>query len=246
MKKYYRPLNECFIQKKIAHRGLHSETVIENSLLAFARAIEGGFAIEIDVQLLADGELAVVHDSNLHRVTGIDKAVGELSSADLENYPLLLNGGKIPTLKETLAFINGRAPLLIELKFDGGFNKRLVDGLLEQLKDYPHKDKIALQSFHPLAVKYLKKRSLEYSVGFLATYKIDRGAFVQYLCKSLAMFGHIRADFMSYDIDYLPNKYVSKRQKKGFQLLTWTINTEEKLQKALQFADNIIFEDIQV
>ena len=117
MFKNYSPLKESFLQKKIAHRGLHSDTVSENSLQAFRLAIDGGYAIELDVHLLTDGEIAVVHDSNLSRVTGQDVTVETLSSKDLEKYPLLLNGEKIPTLKETLALVNGNAPLLIEVKF---------------------------------------------------------------------------------------------------------------------------------
>ena len=159
MQKGYFPLNSYFTDYKIAHRGLHSETVSENSLQSFQQAIEGGFAIEIDIHLLQDGELAVVHDDNLKRVTGFDVEVESLRSDELASYPLLLNGEKIPTLKETLALIDGKAPLLIELKFNHGFDHRQADALLEQLAAYPYKEKIALQSFHPAAVKYLKKKN---------------------------------------------------------------------------------------
>jgi glycerophosphoryl diester phosphodiesterase len=246
MKPYYRALNNHFIQNKIAHRGLHSDSVSENSLESFRLAIQSGFAIEIDIHLLTDGELAVVHDSNLKRVTGQDVIIENLSSKELSNYPLLLNGEKIPTLKETLALINGQVPLLIELKFNDGFDKRQADALLDQLKDYPYKDKIALQSFHPAAVKYLKEHTLDYSVGFLTSYKLSKGKLVTYLLKSLTVFQPIKADFISYDIRYLPNKYVSKIRKKGYQLLVWTINSQEKLEKALTLADNVIFEKIEV
>ena len=125
MRKGYVALNKKFIDNKIAHRGLHSEQVSENSLQAFSLAIERGFAIEIDVHLLTDGEVAVVHDSNLARVTGQEVIVETLSSKDLYKYPLLKNGEKIPTLKETLALINGKVPLLIELKFENEFDEKL-------------------------------------------------------------------------------------------------------------------------
>lgn len=231
---------------KIAHRGLHSDTVSENSLQAFGLAIEKGFAIEIDVHLLRDGELAVVHDSDLTRVTGQTVVVETLSSAELQNYPLKLNGEKIPTLRETLALIDGRVPLLIELKFEKGFDKNQADTLLAHLAEYRYKDKIALQSFHPAAVRYLKKKTKEYSVGFLTSYRLGKGKLVTYLLKSLALFGWMKADFVSYDIRYLPNKYVSKKQKQGYPVLVWTINTPEKLEKALKVSDGIIFEKMEV
>ena len=195
---------------------------------------------------MRDGELAVVHDSDLTRVTGQTAVVENLSSAELQNYPLKLNGEKIPTLKETLALIDGRVPLLIELKFEKEFDKNQADALLAQLAEYPYKDKIALQSFHPAAVRYLKKKTKEYSVGFLASYRSGRGKLTAYLLKSLALFGWMKADFVSYDINYLPNKYVSKKQKQGYPLFVWTVNTPEKLEKALALADGIIFEKIEV
>ena len=246
MKKHYHALNEYFVGAKIAHRGLHSDTVSENSLQAFQLAIEKGFPIEIDVHLLRDGEVAVVHDGNLKRVTGHDVVVETLSSEELKNYPLKLNGEKIPTFKETLDLVDGKVPLLIELKFDNGFDKKQADAVLAQLAEYPYKDKIALQSFHPAAVRYLKKKTNEYSVGFLSSYKRNKPKIVTYILKSLVLYGWMKADFVSYDINYLPNKYVTKKQKRGYQVLAWTINTPEKLEKALKVSDGVIFEKIEV
>ena len=237
-------LNVNFIKHKIAHRGLHSESVSENSMGAFRLAIEKNYAIEIDIHLLKDGELAIVHDSNLKRVTGKEAIVEDLTSAELENYPLSIDGQTIPLLKDLLQLIDGKVPLLIELKFTDSFDRGQADALLKQLEGYPYKDMIALQSFNPYAVKYLKEHTDEYSVGFLCSYKLNRGKFTTYILKSLKLLKRMHADFISYDINYLPNKYVTKKRKKGFQLLTWTINSREKLEKAAKEADNIIFEKI--
>ncbi len=246
MFKNYSPLKEPFLNKKIAHRGLHSDTVSENSLQAFRLAIDGGYAIELDVHLLTDGEIAVVHDYNLSRVTGQDVTVETLSSKDLEKHPLLLNGEKIPTLKETLALVNGNAPLLIEVKFCKGFDKKLVDTLLLELEKYPYKDKVAIQSFHPFTVRYLKKQTTDYPVGFLTSGKLSRSRLTTFLSKSLRLQRLMRADFFAYDINYLPNRYVEKKRKQGYKILAWTINTPEKQKKAALYADNIIFEKMKV
>jgi glycerophosphoryl diester phosphodiesterase len=246
MRKGYHALNEHFMGAKIAHRGLHSDTVSENSLQAFRLAIEKGFAIEIDVHLLRDGEVAVVHDSDLARVTGQSVIVETLSSEELQNYPLKLNGEKIPTLRETLALIDGKVPLLIELKFGKKFDKNQADAVLAQLAEYPYKDMIALQSFHPSAVRYLKKKSNDYSVGFLSTFHRNLDKFTTYILKSLVLFDWMKADFVSYAITDVPNKYVTKKQKQGYPLLVWTINTPERLEQALKIADGIIFEKIEV
>ncbi|HBD06163.1 MAG TPA: hypothetical protein DCY93_01985 [Firmicutes bacterium] len=240
-------LNDNFINLKVAHRGLHSDKVSENSLNAYSLAVEKGFAIEIDIHLLKDGELAVVHDSNLKRLTGFDVVVEDLNSTDLSKYPLLIDGQDIPLFKDVLKLVNGKSPLLIELKVPNKFDHRLVDIMLEQLNDYPYTDKVACQSFNPFAVKYTKEKTDKYSVGFLCSYKLEnQSKFRTYILKSLKLYKYMHADFISYDINYLPNKYVDKKRKKGVQVLTWTINTYEKLEKAKTCADNIIFEKIDV
>lgn len=247
MNKNYFPLNNLFINNPIAHRGLHNQSVSENSLEAFSLAIEKGYAIEIDIHLLKDDNIAVVHDSNLERVTSHKVIIEDLTKDDLINYPLLLNKQKIPLLDEVLELINGQVPLLIEIKGEK-LNKKLCDNLLKILKNYPFKDYIALQSFNPKIVKYLKKHTNEYSVGFLCSDRLNdiKSKLVEKLLVQMKLLKFIRADFISYDINCLPNKYVSKKQQEGYQLLTWTINSEEKLAKAKQIANNIIFEKINL
>ena len=129
-------LNENFITLPIAHRGLHSAEVSENSMEAFRLAIEKGYAIEIDVHLTLDGNLAVIHDSFLSRVTGKSGIVEQLTTNKLKDYRLK-DGQPIPMLSDVLELVNGRVPLLIELKFRRTFNERQADVLLMQLKDYP-------------------------------------------------------------------------------------------------------------
>ena len=240
------PLNENFINYKIAHRGLHSDTVCENSIKAFELAIKNGFAIEIDVHLLTDGKLAVVHDSNLKRVTGKEVIVEQLSSEQLKDYPLW-DGQVIPLFTDVLNLINGRVPLLVELKFEEKFDYRQAETVLRQLESYPFNEMIALQSFHPSAVKFLKEHTTKYSVGFLCTFKLAKlPRYKNYVLKSLMLYDRIHSDFISYDITYLPNKYVDKKRKNGEQVLTWTINSKEKIEKAKNVADNIIFEKVDL
>ena len=195
---------------------------------------------------MKDGRLAVVHDSNLKRLTGKDVIVENLFSNDLISYPLIIDWQIIPTLDEVLSLINCRVPLLIELKFNDKFNYKQADALLSLLKDYEYKDMIALQSFNYRAVKYLKKTN-EYSVGFLSSYRLkNKSRILNYLLKSLKLYNYMHADFIAYDIRFLPNKYVSSKRKNNEQLLTWTINTMQKLKIANFESDNIIFKKIEI
>ena len=67
-----------------AHRGLHGEGRPENSMAAFRAALENGYGIELDVHLLADGNLAVIHDASLKRTTGQDALIEDLTTEDLK------------------------------------------------------------------------------------------------------------------------------------------------------------------
>ena len=99
-----------------AHRGLHKEGVPENSLAAFEDACRAGFGIELDVQLSHDGEVMVFHDYTLIRMTGCDKKLCELDAKELMTLTLAGTDQTIPTLKQVLALVDGRVPLLVELK----------------------------------------------------------------------------------------------------------------------------------
>ena len=240
------PLNKYFLETPIAHRGLHEGNIDENSLSAYKKAIEKGYAIEIDVHLMKDGKLLIHHDGDIKRITGFDIKISDLVEEDLPKYPMLLSKETIPTLKEFLSLVNGQVPVLIELKIDGEFNPKICDVLLDNLRDYPNKDYIALQSFHPYAVKYLKENTDEYSVGQLACRKYEGySKIVEYLLSNLRLFKKSHADFISYDINGLPHRRVAKLHKK-YPLLCWTVDTYDKLKKSKDFADNIIFEYIDL
>ena len=106
----------------MAHRGLSADAP-ENTLYAFSDAIlVGADFIELDVQQTRDGVLVVMHDSNLKRTTGVNKDIWDVDYADIQNLdagswfdPAYANA-RIPTLEETLQFVDKRAKLNIEIK----------------------------------------------------------------------------------------------------------------------------------
>ena len=97
-----------------AHRGLHGEGVPENSMAAFKAALDGGFGIEFDVHLLADGNLAVIHDSLLNRTTGQAGRIEDLTTEQLKDYRLEGTEETIPTFAQLLELYDGKAPLIVE------------------------------------------------------------------------------------------------------------------------------------
>lgn len=236
-----------FMTIPLAHRGLHNDHLDENSLGAFKAAIDHGYGFELDVHPLKDGGLVVVHDTNLKRVTGFDINVEEITEAELGKYPLLLSGEKIPTLKEVLDLMDGKLPILIELKVEGKFNPELPTRVLKLLEGYPKTDNIAIQSFNPYAMKFLNEQGAPYPLGQLVSNKLDgQTKFVCWLFRTLNVLKISRAEFIAFDVKYLPSRPVKRHKKRGYPILAWTVDDQEKLRKARQYADNIIFETIKI
>ena len=103
-------------QYRYAHRGYHDKPHIpENSMAAFRRAIEHGYGAELDVHLMKDGRLAVIHDASLKRTAGADVLVEDLTAEELKQYRLEGTQEQIPLLEEVLPLFQGKTPLIIEL-----------------------------------------------------------------------------------------------------------------------------------
>lgn len=238
-----------FTATPIAHRGLHDDKIDENSMTAFRLAIENNYGIETDVHLLADGVVAVHHDSSLKRVCGADIKIESLTSAQLKDYPLKKTGEIIPTLPELLALVDGKVPLLIELKgVLGVFSKKLGKSVLRDLKNYKYKDMIALQSFDCFMMKWIGKNQSDFPYGQLAS-KGDiakpKASILMDFIGKLHCAKISKPEFIAYDILSTPNKYIQKYLDSGTPVLSWTVNTPEKLELAKKYTNNVIFEKIR-
>jgi glycerophosphoryl diester phosphodiesterase len=140
--------------RPVAHRGLHSPGIPENSLAACREAIRHGYTVELDVRRTRDNVLVVFHDENLLRMTGQDRLVEECSSADLHSASLSGTGERIPLLAEFLETAGGTAGLLIEVKPHGkpGLTEEL---LARQLDRYA--GPFAIASFDPFVLRWFRK-----------------------------------------------------------------------------------------
>lgn len=229
----------------LAHRGLHDDKRDENSISAFENAITHKYGIELDVHLMKDGNIAVIHDSNLKRVTGFDVEINTLTKKDLKNYPLLISKSYIPLLKEVLDIVDGKVPILIELKVENDFNPDFALKVLENLDSYPYKKNIALQSFNPYAVKYLKTHQDVYPIGQLASDVLPgQSKFVHFMFKHLFILHLSKPDFLNYEVAYIKKRRIARLRRRGLAIIAWTIDDENKKTLAAKYADNIIFEKI--
>ena len=138
-----------------AHRGLHGNGVPENSLQAFQRAVEAGYGSELDVHLLADGNLAIMHDSPLKRTTGADGVIEDLTTEQLSNFRLEETNETIPLLADVLTLYNGKAPLIVELKPVGNNTAELCEKVCALLDNY--RGVYCIESFDPRCVRWFRK-----------------------------------------------------------------------------------------
>ena len=162
---------EKLVKVRYAHRGLHDMALEkplrpENSMAAFQAAVEKGFGAELDVHLMADGGLAVVHDSDLTRICRKNTLIESLRTEDLKDYPLLETKEHIPLLKDVLKLFEGKTPLIIELKVSGSNAAALTDAIMTALKDW--NGMYCIESFHPAVLLHLKKRYPEVIRGQLS------------------------------------------------------------------------------
>ena len=234
------PKSSFLFTTPIAHRGLHDAAadIPENSYAAFSRAIGYGYAIETDVRLSSDGKLILFHDDDLFRMTG---EYGHTDNKTEKELSLLRLGGtneKIPLFEEFLEFIDGKSPLLIEIKPNNG-RKEIVRNLLCALKNY--KGEFALQSFDPRYVWEIKNRAPEILRGQLGCF-YEKFTPQRYLVQHMNLNRFTKPDFISYNIENLPYK---PARRKDTLLLGWTIRTQEKYELAKKLVDNIIFENIR-
>ncbi len=239
----------------IAHRGLHDETIPENSLSAFRRAIAEGYAIETDVRFTKDKQLILFHDEKMERLTGMKGRVSDYTYDELKKLSLKGTKEKIPLFVDFLALVKGQVPILVEIKHSGTL-KGLVEQVVPLLKEYHEKydAEYAIQSFNPLYVRKAKKLTKNIFCGQLAS-KGDKEDFLcaphfwklkSYLMQHLMMNFVSRPDFVSYNVECMPYKRAIKYSMKPHKLLLcWVIKSQEQYEKFKCVVDNVIFENIR-
>ncbi len=156
-----------FQGRNFAHRGLHTpdKQIPENSLAAFGRAAEAGYGMELDVQLSRDGQVVVFHDDDLLRVCGREERVDELTWPELHALSLCGTEERIPLFSQMLELVNGRTPLIVELK-SGKRNRKLCQDTLALLREYP--GDVCIESFDPRIVAWFRFHAPELLRGQLA------------------------------------------------------------------------------
>lgn len=231
-----------------AHRGLHNreQGVPENSMRAFELAAGCGFGMEFDLQLTKDNRVVVHHDHSIKRTCGADLLVSDLTWEELQQYRLFGTEQKIPLFSEVLKTVDGRTPLIIELK---GYND--VDTLcalsVEVLNGY--RGLYCVESFDPRIVRWFREHHPEIVRGQLMEHltkgKDGLTAAQAFSGRNLMTNFLTRPNFEAYDFHYRKN--LSLRTAKrlfGMQEVSWTLRNEQDYQTAKREGNLCIFENI--
>lgn len=216
--------------RPIAHRGLwRPKGAPENSLAAFEAACAGGYGVELDVRLSADGEAMVFHDDDLWRMTGAVGRMIDRPAADLCALRLGRSRETIPTLAQTLACIAGRSLLLVELKTPPGAEGPLETRVAELLDAYA--GPVAVIGFNPAAHAWFAEHRPE----------VVRGLNLDRLDGAVAAIAEARPLFLAPSKRLLP----LPPSLGVFRQVVWTVRTRLEAKALADKADNIIFEGFQ-
>ena len=243
---------EPFCQVPIAHRGYfdNGSNAPENSLAAFQAAIDHGYAIELDVQLTADGTPVVLHDRDLVRSSGVHENVSDMTDAELAKCRLFGTDEKVPTFAEVLDLIDGQVPVLVEIKGEVGDDTDAISSAAAEVLD-EYDGVYAVQSFNPLALKWFKDNRPDVTRGLLCRDYIADGltdnAFSRIVLTAQLTNFLARPNFISYELssdDQVTFKAI--QYFTDLPCLAWTLKSQDDLDRARTDGfDGFIFDSFE-
>lgn len=161
-----RPLN-------LGHRGA-PKAAPENTLASFQKAREmGADGVELDVMLCADGEVVVMHDSNVERTTDGHGRIADLTLAQVRaldagaRFGPLFVGERVPTLREVAGWAQQDMRLNIELKSLAVRSDGLEEKVVAIIREFGLEGRVILSSYNPLAIWRVRRLAPNLETGLL-------------------------------------------------------------------------------
>lgn len=224
-----------------AHRGA-SVKYPENTMAAFIGAKNlGADWIELDVQQTKDKKIVVSHDTNLGRVTGVNKDIIDLNYDEIKKldagsfFDKKFKNEKIPLLSDVLEFANdNNIRLNIELKPTGkeiDFEKQVID----LIKEYHFEARCVITSQIYDVLKNVKSVDKNIKTVYVMSIAIGDITDAEY------------ADAFSVEANNVNSSLVTKVHNDGKELYAWTVNTEASINEMIDMnVDNIITDNIEL
>ncbi len=240
---YHQP--QGIAQAFYAHRGLHDNAgcAPENTMPAFRAAVEHGYGIELDVQLTRDGKVVVAHDFTLRRICGVDRAIDSLTFEELKQYPIFGSEETVPLFTDVLRLVDGRVPLIVELKYKGKKNVlcEKTDAILRR-----YRGRYCIESFRGEVLLWYRLHHPEVCRGQLScNFQREDGMKTAsaYALRHLLFNFLTKPDFIAYD--HRDRHAVSLNLCHSLfhcQTVAWTIRSRSELCECRPQFDYFIFE----
>ena len=228
---------------------------------AYLKCLKEKYPMEVDLLELADGTIIVGREDEIEKETGIIHAAGK-------DYPTLKfemensnreYGKQIMNLTDFLDLIHGYIPVLLEIKstvfdFEDAGLQRLAENVVHELREYVRKygiegpkQNIAVHSSNPYILRALRERNCMIPIGQIS---LDFEKFshpvapeVLEMHKNRKYFEIVMPDFISYNIEHLPDAFIHKACKKyAIPLIGWTVRSMGDKEFAEYYCDNYIEE----
>lgn len=234
-----------FVGRIYAHRGVFDNVgVPENSIAAFRGAVARKTGIELDLRLSADGVPVVFHDDTLSRMCRDPRRPEELCAVQLKELRLLGTKETIPTLGEVLSLVDGRVPLIVELKGESR-NTALCDAVIPMLENSGVL--YCVESFNPFLIARCRKIAPHVVRGILTT-RMKRdgvqlggtGWVLSWMLTNVLA----RPDFVAARHPYGRFFPVRMCRKMGAATFAWTIATRAQYDRAAPYFDAFICENV--
>jgi len=240
-----------WLHRPIAHRGLHdaAKGIVENSVSAVRAAMGAGLAIEVDLQCAAGDMPIVFHDVTLDRLTLQTGPVAARTADALSGIALRNSPDHILSLPALLALVDGHVPLVLEVKSTWTRDGKFEANIARMLESY--KGPVAVMSFDPYSVAAFREIAPDLPRGLIGERFDDERhwsgltLWQRLAMRNLLTSAFARPHFIAYDIKALPALAPFLAQTLfGLPLLTWTVRTKQERERALRYADAMIFEGI--
>lgn len=242
---FHCPDTALFKKVYFAHRGLHDNEgeAPENSMAAFRKAVEAGFGMELDVHVTRDGVPVIFHDFKLDRICGVEGKIEEYTYEELQRFTLCHSQEKIPRFEDLLAMVQGRVPLIVEIKSESVdvSSCKKIDELLRA-----YEGAYCIESFNPMVLWWFRRNHNDVVRGQLSSnFRKDGGyTHVMYFFMTHLLLNFLtKPDFIAYNHKFYkePGRRICQKLYRR-PAAAWTIQNQKDLEAMRRDFDVFIFD----
>lgn len=220
----------------VGHRGGPDDTAVENSMEAVEQSITAGAGyVEMDIQRTRDGQYVVFHDENFSRFTHERRAVHEMTLAEIRELDLgeksngRFSNVRVPTLEELLERTRGRIGIFLELKGRSA-DQQMADDAVAAVKRHDMLDRVVVISLKYELITGIEERHPEVTSGFIYFLSFGDTA-------------HLVGDYLILEEDAATSDTITQIHEAGKRAAVWTVNTEESMQKFVNWPVDAVITD---